>query len=172
MNKNKYKKGFTLIELLVVIAIIGMLAATIMVSFGSARSKARDAKRTSDLQNITLALVMYTDSNRGKVPADIEDLKPNFLQDIPNDPLGTAYGYSVADATGATSCGGTGQNPCVRYKLGALYENDAPVLDSSCDLTDDNVDNGKLVSNCTSNGVNDNGGSFCMMMSNYNGWCN
>lgn len=48
----KTKKGFTLIELLVVIGIIGILSTIGAVSFGSARGKARDAKRISDARQI------------------------------------------------------------------------------------------------------------------------
>ena len=50
-----------MIELLVVIAIIGMLAAIVLVSLNSTRSKARDARRKMDLKQIQTALEMYYD---------------------------------------------------------------------------------------------------------------
>ena len=47
------KKGFTLIELLVVISIIGILSTLAVVSFNSGRGKARDARRVSDIKQIS-----------------------------------------------------------------------------------------------------------------------
>lgn len=52
-------KGFTLVELLVVIAIIGLLSTLAVVALGSARSRARDARRISDIKQIQTALELY-----------------------------------------------------------------------------------------------------------------
>jgi len=60
-------KGFTLIELLVVIAIIGLLATLAVVAFGSAQTKARDAKRVSDVQTIVSTLATAATDNPGAV---------------------------------------------------------------------------------------------------------
>jgi len=61
------RKGFTLIELLVVIAIIGLLSSVILASLSSARMKARDAKRLSDMRQVMIALELYYSDN-GKYP--------------------------------------------------------------------------------------------------------
>ena len=58
------KKGFTLIELLVVVAISGLLSTVAVVALSSARLRARDSKRLSDLKQVQSALELYyTDNN-------------------------------------------------------------------------------------------------------------
>lgn len=102
--------GFTLIELLVVIAIIGILSSIVMASVNSARVKARDAKRMSEIKSINDAIQLYV-ADHGDAPyydscgpnvscisndrdsADWDDLarklKP-YLGTLPKDPCGAS----------------------------------------------------------------------------------
>ena len=63
-----HKKTFTLIELLVVIAIIAILAAMLLPALAKAREKARQASCQSNVKQITLGMLMYTDDNAEKLP--------------------------------------------------------------------------------------------------------
>ena len=95
MKKNK--KGFTLIELLVVIAIIGLLATLSVIALNTARVKARDARRVSDVKQIQTALEMYFDSFSsypdpvgGKVPTS------TYISSVPTNPQPVDSGCPAA----------------------------------------------------------------------------
>jgi len=53
------KRGFTLIELLVVISIISLLSTVALTSLQSARKRARDTERKSEIEQIRHALELY-----------------------------------------------------------------------------------------------------------------
>ena len=118
--------GFTLIELLVVIAIIGLLSSVVLSSLNSARVKAQNARRVSDIHAIQMAIEMYANDHEGNYPStggkDVcigipsseqcwggpygddalnLDLKP-YLSDIPKDPLygSRIYGTYVYSSPG------------------------------------------------------------------------
>ncbi|MEK7644426.1 MAG: prepilin-type N-terminal cleavage/methylation domain-containing protein [Patescibacteria group bacterium] len=113
------KKGFTLIELLVVIAIIALLSTLAVVALGSARKKANDAKRLSDIKQTQTALELYyTDKNSyptstggivlGSTAAACLNSASAFtttgcsdayMPTVPKDPGSTAYTYTSADGT-------------------------------------------------------------------------
>jgi prepilin-type N-terminal cleavage/methylation domain-containing protein/prepilin-type processing-associated H-X9-DG protein len=61
--------GFTLIELLVVIAIIALLAALLLPVLARARQSARRIECVSHLQQLRLALGIYTTGNAGQMPS-------------------------------------------------------------------------------------------------------
>jgi prepilin-type N-terminal cleavage/methylation domain-containing protein/prepilin-type processing-associated H-X9-DG protein len=61
-------QGFTLIELLVVIAIIAILAAILFPVFAKAREKARTSSCSSNLKQIGVAIMQYTQDYDEKLP--------------------------------------------------------------------------------------------------------
>ena len=73
MTKSSHRKlggikGFTLIELLVVIAIIAILAAILFPVFSTAREKARQSACLSNLKQIGLAMMQYTQDYDEQLP--------------------------------------------------------------------------------------------------------
>lgn len=89
------RNGFTLIELLIVIAIIALLAAILFPVFARARENARRASCQSNLKQIGLGLMQYTQDYDDVLIADWFGPQP-FDQ---TDPIGTVNGrYKWTDA--------------------------------------------------------------------------
>ncbi len=64
------RRGFTLIELLVVIAIIAILAAILFPVFARAREKARQTSCLSNVKQMMLGVLMYTQDYDERFPMD------------------------------------------------------------------------------------------------------
>lgn len=123
------KKAFTLVELLVVVSLIGILATLVLANLNSARERARDAERKSDLRNIQTALRLYYNDNNS-YPATLTawgdpwvDGDVTYMNILPADPLSPAqdYLYIYTDSD--------------NYTLRACLENasdDKGVLESNC----------------------------------------
>jgi len=125
--------GFTLIELLVVIAIIGVLVAIMIPSIKDARKQARDARRVTELHNISIALEIYYNKN-GHYPIDtsgcIDRAEDNplisgagnpepffseaYMSRPPKDPLPSKYCYYYKSNSTGT-----------KYKVAAFMEFDS-----------------------------------------------
>jgi prepilin-type N-terminal cleavage/methylation domain-containing protein/prepilin-type processing-associated H-X9-DG protein len=73
------RAAFTLVELLVVIAIIALLIAVLLPVLGRAREHANAVRCLSNLRQIGMAAVAYTNLSKGTVlPADV-DLGPPYV---------------------------------------------------------------------------------------------
>jgi len=115
-----YHQAFTLVELLVVIAIIGILSTLSIVGLNSARAKARDSRRLSDVREIATALEMYY-SDTGVYPLVasatgtligglcLSDLGISstcgtsvYLKKIPDDPQGRTHYWYMSSSRGAS----------------------------------------------------------------------
>ncbi|MDP2692981.1 MAG: type II secretion system protein [bacterium] len=133
--------GFTLIELLVVIAIIGLLSTLGVVSLNTARQKARDTQRITNVNTISKAIALYQSDHEGIPPGEegveyvngndkwIPGLSPTYMSVVPSDPIDNgAYKFHYArngnnyevlaflEDHGSDAACGDGGNSCEYYE--------------------------------------------------------
>lgn len=60
----KKRQAFTLVELMIVMTIIGILSTIVVVNYGNAKAKSRDARRMADISSIAAALELYKMDNK------------------------------------------------------------------------------------------------------------
>ncbi|MBC7707881.1 prepilin-type N-terminal cleavage/methylation domain-containing protein [Polaromonas sp.] len=143
-KRDNRSKGFTIVELLIVIVVIGILAALVITTYAGIQAKARNGKRSTDVQSIQTQLEAFYSQN-GYYPSladmnsktwratNMKSLDKVALVDpstncdpeavstcLAATPAAKVYAYAVQDASGA-SCETTDTN-CAQYTLTATYE--------------------------------------------------
>jgi len=150
--KTRVRRGFTLIELLVVIAIISILAAILFPVFARARENARRSSCQSNMKQIGLGLIQYsqdydemltrshygtsanspsTGTNWKWMDAIYPYVKSEQIFTCPSDSSTTSK-YTYVQPGGATSSGNLGSYAAnsTRINIGAANQQIGPARDN------------------------------------------
>ncbi|MDO8462870.1 MAG: prepilin-type N-terminal cleavage/methylation domain-containing protein [bacterium] len=141
---HRQSRGFTLIELLIVIAIIALLATLAIFAVGSARVRARDAKRIADVKQTMNALELYAVNNGGYPGAAatggvelgtgsgscLDDAGfvaacatgTTYMANVPSHPVPPAGSYTYSGATAAGAECLAAAEPCVDFLINFALE--------------------------------------------------
>lgn len=86
MVRRNGQRGFTLMELLVVVTIVGILSGLAMVNVKNANRRAKEETLVYNLHAMRSAIDSYY-ADKQKYPASLEDLSPDYMREIPKDPI-------------------------------------------------------------------------------------
>ena len=101
-NSMRQQKGFTLMEILLVIGLLAVLAVVVFVALDPAKrfQDTRNARRTTDIQNILSAVHTYVNDTKGTFPAAITSTE----KQIGTATTGCAVSTGGCAVAGATDC--------------------------------------------------------------------
>lgn len=143
ISLKKRSQGFTIVELLIVIVVIGILALLVITTYSGIQQKARNSKRSSDLNSLQTQLEAFysqngyypnlTDMNSASwLTTNMKSLDQNALIDPSNAtrsktlvaaPAAKSYSYEAKDSSGNTCDGASpADQNCAQYTLTATYE--------------------------------------------------